>query len=137
MSQEKVERYKEQKANRKEILEKERKNKKRTKTIVILSLVLIIGAVGTAIGFTIYNEYQSYLAALPDYSRTVMVLDDWSGMLDEETEDVEDDGTEETSGDVDSTKGDAEETESGETTADQTQEDKSAEETAASETESE
>ncbi len=55
MSQEKVERYKKEKANRKEIIKKEKRNVAIAKTVVGLVLVLTIGW----IGYSAYGVIQS------------------------------------------------------------------------------
>lgn len=88
MSQEKVNRYKEQKANRKELIAKEKRKKARMKFITIaVAVVVLVGAVG-AIGLTIRNEYNAYINSLPSYSTTSFVLSDEAGVL--STEDAED-----------------------------------------------
>ena len=53
MSQEKVDKYKEQKAKRKELVEKERKKRRLGRLAAILILVVVIAGVGTGIGFTL------------------------------------------------------------------------------------
>ncbi len=81
MSQEKVDRYKEQKANRKELMAKEKRKRAVTRAIAITIAVLVLaGAVG-AIGLTIRNERIAYLASLPSYSTTSFVVPDEAGML--------------------------------------------------------
>jgi hypothetical protein len=89
MSVEKVEKYKEEKARRKEILAKEKKKKMLTKIALWVLLVAVVGGIGTGVGVTVYNQYQKYLASLPDYTRTEMVLPDLAGILTEETEEAE------------------------------------------------
>ena len=85
MSQEKVDRYKEQKAKRKELVEKERKQKKLMKAVMILIAVLVIAGIGTGIGFTIRNQYIKAQNAKPDYSSSSLVVQDMAGILTEET----------------------------------------------------
>ncbi|MCI8401307.1 MAG: hypothetical protein HFI38_04315 [Lachnospiraceae bacterium] len=86
MSVEKVNKYKEEKANRKEILEKQKKQAKLIKSGVIaggiLAAVLLVGAIGV----TIRNERKAYLASLPDYNTTSMLVGDMAGVLTEETQ---------------------------------------------------
>ncbi len=86
MSKEKVDAYKERKANRKEELEKEKKRKKRNRNIALaVVIVFCLGLVG-ALGLTGWNIYQDYLNSRPDYAREELILTDYAGMLDEDTE---------------------------------------------------
>lgn len=84
MSQEKVDRYKEQKAKRKELIEKERKQRRIMKAVTILIIVLIVAGIGTGIGFTIRNQYIKAQNAKPDYSSSSLVLQDMAGILTED-----------------------------------------------------
>ena len=87
MSQEKVNRYKEQKANRKELMAQEKRKKARNRAITVAVAVLVlVGALG-AVGLTIRNEYNAYINSLPSYSTTSFVVSDEAGML--ITEDAE------------------------------------------------
>ena len=87
MSQEKVDRYKEQKANRKELMAKEKRKKAVAKTVtIVIAVLVLVGAIG-AIGLTIRNERNAYLNSLPSYSATSFVVSDEAGML--STEDAE------------------------------------------------
>ena len=87
MSQEKVNRYKEQKANRKELMAQEKRKKARTRLIaLVISVVVLVGAVG-AIGLTIRNEYKAYIDSLPSYSTTSFIVTDEAGVLN--TDDAE------------------------------------------------
>lgn len=87
MSQEKVNKYKEQKANRKELMAQEKRKKARVKAVTIAVAVLVlVGALG-AIGLTIRNEYNAYIDSLPSYSTTSFMVSDEAGMLN--TEDAE------------------------------------------------
>ena len=81
MSQEKVDKYKEQKARRKELVEKERKKRRLGRLAAILILVVVIAGVGTGIGFTIRNQYLKIQAAKPDNSNTSLVIQDMAGLL--------------------------------------------------------
>lgn len=85
MSQEKVDKYKEQKARRKELIEKERKQRKLMKAVSIAILVLVIAGIGTGIGFTIRNQYIKAQNAKPDYSSSSLVVQDMAGILEDET----------------------------------------------------
>ena len=86
MSQEKVDKYKEYKKNRREILAKEKKKKKMEKIAGWAILVVLVAALGTAVGVTIYNQHQANLAALPNYTVTEKVVADMAGILDETEE---------------------------------------------------
>ena len=99
MSQQKVDHYKEQKANRKKIVEKERRNRKLWKAVAILILVLVIAGIGTGVGLTIRNQYIKAQNAKPDYSTSSLVVSDMAGILetDSETESAESDTADESS----------------------------------------
>lgn len=84
MSVEKVNKYKEEKANRKEILAKEKKKAKAEKAALIAVVAVIAVLVVGAIGLTIRNERKAYLASIPDYSATSLVVGDMAGVLSEE-----------------------------------------------------
>lgn len=86
MSVEKVNKYKEEKANRKEILEKQKKQAKLIKSGVIAGGILTAALLVGAIGVTIRNERKAYLASLPDYNTTSMLVGDMAGVLTEETQ---------------------------------------------------
>lgn len=81
MSQEKVNKYKEEKANRKEAIAKQKRQQARNKVIaIVVAAVLAVGAVG-AIGLTIRNEYKAYINSLPSYRSTSFVVSDDAGVL--------------------------------------------------------
>lgn len=87
MSQEKVNKYKEQKANRKEILAKEKKAKKLSKIAWISAAVIIVVGIVAALGIEIHRWYvKDYLPSLPTYSAETLVISDLAGILEEETE---------------------------------------------------
>ncbi|MBP3701915.1 MAG: hypothetical protein J6I64_08490 [Lachnospiraceae bacterium] len=86
MSVEKVNKYKEEKANRKEILEQQKKKAKQAKIALIAGAVVIVGLIVGAIGITARNEYKAYLNAQPDYNATQMLVGDLAGVLVDETE---------------------------------------------------
>ena len=80
MSKEKVERYKQEKANRKAILAREKKKKFWTKVACIVVAIAIVVGIGVAIGYSAHNSYKKYLASLPDYNRTSLVISDFTGI---------------------------------------------------------
>lgn len=84
MSQEKVDRYKEQKANRKELMAKEKRKRTIARVIAITIAVLVLAGAAGAIGLTIRNERIAYLASLPSYSTTSFVVPDEAGILNTE-----------------------------------------------------
>ena len=85
MSQQKVDKYKEQKAKRKELVEKERKQKKLMRLVTILIAVVVLAGIGTGIGITVRNQYIKAQNAKPDYSSSSLVVQDMAGILTEET----------------------------------------------------
>lgn len=86
MSQEKVDKYKEQKANRKELLAKEKRHKKLVKTAWIAGFILVIAGIGTAIGIEAHMWYvNKYLPSKPNYTSESLVISDLAGVLDDET----------------------------------------------------
>ncbi len=86
MSVEKVNKYKEEKANRKETLAKQKKKAKAVKAGLITGGVVIVALLAAAIGLTIRNERIAYLNSRPDYNTTAMILGDLSGVLATEAE---------------------------------------------------
>lgn len=67
MSQEKVERYKEQKANRKEIMKKEKRARIFRNSLAVVMLVAVVGWIGySAVDFYIDNLPREEVAV--DYS---------------------------------------------------------------------
>ena len=85
MSQQKVDKYKEQKARRKEIVEKERRDRTMRKAIAALILILVIAGIGAGIGITIRNQYIKAQNAKPDYTASSLVVQDMAGILKTET----------------------------------------------------
>lgn len=72
MSQEKVERYKEQKANRKEIMKKEKRARVIRNSVAAVMLVAVVGWIGySAVDFYLDNlpreEVEVDYSALSDY----------------------------------------------------------------------
>lgn len=85
MSQAKMDKYKEYKKNKKQILAKQKKKKMLDKILVgTVCAVVVIGLVA-ALGITFRNMYRDYVESLPDYQVYSFVLDDFSGIM-EETE---------------------------------------------------
>lgn len=83
MSQEKVEKYKQEKAHRKENVLKEKRKKKAGRLLGWLIVLALCGGIGSAIGVTFYNQHQARLAARPNYAREDMVVSDLTGVLQE------------------------------------------------------
>lgn len=129
MSVEKVNKYKEEKANRKEILAKQKKKAKAAKVGLITGGIVIVALIAVAIGVTIRNERVAYLNSLPDYNTTSMALGDLSSVLSTEAPT----GTDESGAAGETETAGEEETAAEETAAQETE--SAAEETAAEETE--
>mgnify|MGYP005773812037 FL=1 len=129
MSVEKVNKYKEEKANRKEILAKQKKKAKAAKVGLITGGIVIVALIAVAIGVTIRNERVAYLNSLPDYNTTSMALGDLSSVLSTEAPT----GTDESGAAGETETAGEEETAAEETAAQETE--SAAEETAAGETE--
>jgi cytoskeletal protein RodZ len=89
MSVEKVNKYKEEKANRKETLAKEQKARKRNKAIITLVAAIVVLAIVGAIGLTIRNQYVVYLNTRPNYDTTSMLVSDLAGVQGLDTEEAE------------------------------------------------
>lgn len=109
MSQQKVDKYKEQKARRKELVEKERRQKMRMKIVTILIAVVVLAGIGTGIGLTIRNQYIKIQNSKPDYSSSSLVVQDMAGILETEAAET---GAEET---AESSEGNEAETKAEET----------------------
>ena len=100
MSVEKVNKYKEAKKNRKEILEKERKKKKLYRIGGWVAGIVVVGGLVLMLGLTAKNSYNDYLAAQPDYSSDSVIISDMTGILDTlETEEAEGTAEDETAED--------------------------------------
>ena len=82
MSQSKVDKYKEQKANRKEIYAREKRNKKLTKAAWIGVFVLLLAGIIAALSI----EIHSCLPSRPDYTSESYIVSDLAGVLEDETE---------------------------------------------------
>ena len=86
MSQEKVNDYKEAKANRKANLEKEKKQKKAIALGLKIAGIVAGAALVVALAVTGVNAYKNYQASRPSYDREEAVIYDMAGVLTEETE---------------------------------------------------
>lgn len=83
MSIEKVDAYKNEKANRKQTLAKEKSKKKRDKIIGTTLAVVFVAIIAGAIILTFVNEFKSYQESRPNYNRTEMVVPDYTGITSE------------------------------------------------------
>ena len=83
MSIEKVDAYKNEKANRKQTLAKEKSKKKRDKIIRTTLAVAFVAIIAGAIILTFVNEFKSYQESRPNYNRTEMVVPDYTGITSE------------------------------------------------------
>lgn len=81
MSKEKVNEYKDRKANRKAEIAKAKREKQRNKIIGIAVLVIVIGGLAGALGLTGWNQYVNYRDSRPSYERTEMVVSDYTDIL--------------------------------------------------------
>lgn len=83
MSVEKVNKYKEGKKNRKQIIEQEKKKKNLYRLGGwLLSFVIVAGLV-VMLGLTAKNAYSNYQASRPDYNTTSLAISDMTGILNE------------------------------------------------------
>ncbi|MGN0294641.1 MAG: hypothetical protein ACI4D3_11635 [Lachnospiraceae bacterium] len=99
MSVEKVNKYKEDKKNRKANLEKERKKKRLIRIGGWAAGAVLVIALVVMLGLTAKNAYSNYQASKPDYSSDSLVISDMTGILDETESDAEE-GTEEGTGET-------------------------------------
>ncbi|MDD7388170.1 MAG: hypothetical protein PUG60_00655 [Lachnospiraceae bacterium] len=113
MSVEKVNKYKEDKKNRKANLEKERKKKLLIRIGGWAAGAVIVVALVVMLGLTAKNSYNNYQASKPDYSSDSLVISDMTGILDEtaadeevDTEETAEDGTDESAESDGDTTGD-------------------------------
>ena len=72
MSIEKVDAYKNEKANRKQTLAKEKSKKKRDKIIGTTLAVAFVAIIAGAIILTFVNEFKSYQESRPNYNRNYL-----------------------------------------------------------------
>ncbi len=80
MSQKKVDQYKEFKKNRKENIEKEKRQQKRTALIWKIVAGVLALAVVVALGITIYNGVKTRAQAAPQYDREELIIEDIAGI---------------------------------------------------------
>ena len=85
MSQEKVDRYKEYKKNRKEQLEKEKRQQKRNSLLWKIVAGVLALAVVVALGITVYNAISRRIQAAPEYDRENLVVEDIAGIFETTT----------------------------------------------------
>ena len=97
MSLEKVNKYKEDKKNRRQILEKEKKQKARARIAGWIIGIAIVAGLVAVLGLTAKNAYTNYQASKPNYTADSMVVNDMTGILNEldaeETEVPSEEGT--------------------------------------------
>lgn len=91
MSQEKVNKYKEYKKNRKEIIAQEKKKKKIERAVGYSVVGIFCASIVGAIGVTVWNEYKAAVAARPNYVKESYVLRDMNEILADETEESTED----------------------------------------------
>ena len=81
MSVDKMKKYKEDKANRKENLAKEKQKKNLIKTLTWAGFAAVVILFAVAIGVTIHNQIEAKKAAMPDYtSMDSYLLEDLAGV---------------------------------------------------------
>lgn len=86
MSTEKMNAYKEQKKHRKEIIAKERAQKKMQKVIATCVGGLCAAALVVALGLTGYNTWKASQPEVKDYAVTSQVVQDYTGVTLDEVE---------------------------------------------------
>ena len=79
MSKEKVDAYREKKTGRKAALEAERRKKARNKLIGKVAAIAAAAIVVIALVITGVNIASNYRDSLPDYNRTSIVINDYTG----------------------------------------------------------
>lgn len=85
MSVEKVNKYKEEKKNRKEMVAKHKREQRRGSMIGGAIGLLLVAALVVMIALTGKNAYNNYKASQPDYNRDSYVVTDMTGILDDLT----------------------------------------------------
>lgn len=94
MSQQKVERYKELKRNRKQIIKKEKRRKMAGRVIALLIVSAISILILLGLGNLIGSKVKEYRASLPVYTSTSFIIGDMAGVRAEETEQASEGATE-------------------------------------------
>lgn len=84
MSQQKVDKYKEYKKNRKEIIAKEKRRKTLARITAWVVLVLAVCTVAGLIIVSAYNSYQTKQAAKPNYEASSFELADFAAITETE-----------------------------------------------------
>lgn len=98
MSQAKVDKYKDYKKNRKEILEKQKRKRTVYKAIAWLVGVTVAGLLLFAVAYSGYGSYLDWKAKQPVYTRDGYIVPDMVGYHEDPTEaSTEEDPTEEAS----------------------------------------
>ena len=90
MSKEKVDAYKESKANRKEKYASEQKKRKRNKAIAWIITIVAVGALAAALIVTGVNIVKDYINGKPVYDAKEYVLDDYMNVNTSNNINVED-----------------------------------------------
>ena len=83
MSLEKVNKYKEDKKNRRQILEREKKKKARARIAGWIIGIVITAGLVVVLGLTAKNSYTNYQASKPNYTADSMVVNYMTGILNE------------------------------------------------------
>ena len=87
MSVEKMQKYKEQKANRKAVLAREKRARTMRKVVTWLCALVVVAGIAAAIGVTVRNQRIAYLESLPDYTTMdTMLVEDLAGIRAAEAE---------------------------------------------------
>lgn len=111
MSQAKVDRYKEYKANRKEIIAKQKRKQQMTKIVIwVVAILLVCGVVG----FGVYAGIQAredFYNSIPDYTATGQLFSDMVGIFAEDETEDESESESEGAEDESEPESDTEETE--------------------------
>ena len=83
MSLEKVNKYKKDKKNRRQILEREKKKNARARIAGWIIGIAITAGLVAVLGLTAKNAYTNYQASKPNYTADSMVVNDMTGILNE------------------------------------------------------
>lgn len=82
MSVEKVNKYKEEKKNRKQMVAKHKREQRMGSIIGGLIGLVIVAALVVMIGITAKNAYNNYQASQPNYDSDSYVVSDMTGIMD-------------------------------------------------------
>lgn len=109
MSQAKVDKYKDYKKNRREIIKREKRKMFLTKVLIWVVVAVVVVGISAVMGVSFYSSYQAKLASMPSYKTTSFMLSDYAGM--QETDEADEAVTEsETEAETEETSETAEET---------------------------